>query len=514
MMQSEADTQQRFRREFLWRFSKYVLDESDFIWAERHTAELRRFAVEPTFPVLRYVWNHLSANVIQLEERMPDLAPIAAAIGQHCEIHRATWHKTIGAQDELFAAFAQARLWPLAIKGAAARAVTSAPQAMTDLDVLARDLDQAWQVIEIAEQLGYPLRKIKLRHLPDNVPGEVRYHGYANLYRCEGSADFTQAHWDMGHVRTLDLHIGRFYGPGEGVLITDLWQRATRRTVGGEPVLTPSIEDMVVIEMLHLVRHGTLSMGTLNRVCQLLTEHDLDLAYLNGQIKANSLVAMAHATLRAISDTFPHATTAARHLGSHLPSPPPSLRWAVEAVSRMRRVERYGAGSPASVALQAAYVYTTTRDQIGRVLPVDSGVVGFARMFRNRRIYPRAHRRWDDRRIGWPSPKRTAVMMTRLDCVRWRPPHPQLETPTPSRRWVGATTLLIDEDQPTHTMLTPIGAFTSSRYDGAITPDEKNACLQRAHQVRTDVHVPSDPTGPHDTRPAEENHCGTTKEGQ
>ncbi|WP_040801819.1 nucleotidyltransferase family protein [Nocardia higoensis] len=489
MMQSEADTQQGFRREFLWRFSKYILDESDLIWVQQHEALLRRIAVEPMFPVLRYVWNHLSANVIRLEQHCPGLAPIAEAIDQYCQLHRATWHKAIAAQDELFAAFTAAGIQPLAIKGAAARAVTPVPQAMTDLDILTCDLDQTWQVIDVAEQLGYPLHKVKLRHLPNQVVGHVRYHGYANLYRCEDGGDYTQAHWDLGRVRTLDLHIGRFYGPGEGVLVTDLWQRATSRAVGAHQVLVPCLEDMVVIEMLHLVRHGTLSMGTLNRICQLLTENTLDPSYLSTQLQANALAPMTHAALRAIRGTFPHAAAAAHELQAHLPAPPPALRWAVDAVAGMRRVERYGAGSPASVALQTAYVYASTRDQVGRKLPVDVGAVAFTRMFRNRRIYPRAHQRWNDRRLGWPSSQRTAVMMTRLDRTRWNPPAtaPATSRTDSARRWIGTTTVLVDEHQPTQTMLTPIGAFTASQYDGNLTTAETTACLVRAEQTRTEL---------------------------
>ncbi|MGY1943934.1 nucleotidyltransferase family protein [Nocardia asiatica] len=515
MMQSELDTQQEFRREFLWRFSKYLLDESDLAWAEHHHGSLRRIAVEPMFPVLRYVWNHLSANVIRLEQHCPDLAPIAEAIGQYCELHRATWRKTIAAQDELFAAFTAAEIAPLAIKGAAARTVTTVSQAMTDLDILTRDLDQTWQVVDVAEALGYPLHKIKLRHVPDQVPGTVRYHGYANLYRCEDGGDYTQAHWDLGRVRTLDLHIGRFYGPGEGVLVTDPWQRASTRVLGEHQVLVPCLEDMVVIELLHLVRHGTLSMGTLNRLCQLLTDNDLDPDYLSTQIQANALVPITHAALRAIGDTFPHATTAAHAFLAHLPDAPRALRWAVNAVAGMRRVERYGAGTPASVALQTAYVYATTRDQIGRRLPLDASAVGFARMFRNRRVYPRAHQRWSNRRLGWPTAQHTAVMMTRLDHTRWNPP-PAEDTATDrgARRWVGETTLLVDENQPTQTMLAPIGAFTTSRYDGAITAAETSTCLARAEQTRTGLGSrPGAPTDRPDLTSTTEYRCGTTKEG-
>lgn len=484
MMQSETDTLHEVRREFLWRFSKYVLDDKDFEWVERHVASVRRLAVEPMFPMLRYVWNHLSVNLTKLEERMPGLAPIAGAVDQYCERHRDAHRRTLLAQDELFAALGTAGVWPLAIKGAAMRAVTPVSQAMGDVDVITRDLDETWAVIEVAEQLGYPLEKIKLRHVPSRVPGDVRYHGYANLYRCEGGVAYNQAHWDLGLVRTLDLHIGRFYGPGEGVLVTDLWRRARKLPIAGNEVLVPSLEDMFLVEVLHLVRHGTLSMGSLNRVCQLLADHELDLDYLRREIGANELLLMTHAVLQAIIDTFPHAAERAHRLRSGLAAPARAFRWAVDEVAATRRVERYGAGSAASVALQTAYVYGTAVRQSGRAAPADTAIIGFTRMFRHRRVYPRAHARWNDRRLGWLSSRQTAIMMTRLDRVRWTTARPEQHTGS-AGRWMGRTTLVVDEGLPTQTVLTPVGAFSPSRYDGKITAGEQRACLERAEEVRT-----------------------------
>jgi Uncharacterised nucleotidyltransferase len=486
-MQSEADTTQGVRREFLWRFSKYLLHDSDLGWARDHLSDLRRVSVEPMFPVLRYVWNHLEPNTVRLAEVCPELAPLAEAVARYCAFHRADHDRTIAAQNELLDEFAGNDVWPLVIKGAAMRAYTTVSQAMTDLDVVARDLDETWSVIEIAERLGYPLKKIKVRYLSPAV-GAPGYHGYGNLYRCEDGGEYVQGHWDLGRVRTLDLHFGRFYGPGEGVLVTDLWARARRLKVGGTEALVPSLEDMVLVEVLHLVRHGSLSMGTVNRVCQLVADDRLDRTYVAAELRRNDLEPMAHAVLTAIVDSYPHAREAADRLRQLLRPAPVWLRQAIRQVAAIRRVERYGAGSAASVCLQARYVFDAERHQRRLAVPLVPAVVGFARMYRNRRIYPRAHARWRRRRLGWVSASRSAVMLTRLDRTSW----------SPAGGWdtvgdtgsvgaavrVGRRTLVLDSGTETETVLTPIGAFTSSGYDGLLSPDDERRCVARARRFR------------------------------
>lgn len=484
-MQSEADTLVNFRREFLWRFSKYRLDETDLRWADGHLPELRRMSVDPMFGVLRYVWNHLRTNTDALAERHPELAPLAEALGRYCEFHRQAHEWTIAAQDELLTSLAAAGVWPLAIKGCAMRTYTATSQAMTDLDLLARDLDETWEVAAVAERLGYGLDKIKVRRVGRRVPGQ-EYHGYANLYRCADAPQYVQGHWDLGRVRTLDLHFGRFYGPGEGVLVTDLWRRASRRRAADQQTLVPAPEDMVLVEVLHLVRHGTLSMGTVNRLCQLFTEHELDDRYLSAELRANDLEPMTHAVLGAIATTFPHARARVRQLGGRL-QPPGWLAPAVRQVRDMRRVERYGAGSLGSVSLQAHYLLATERRQRGRPAPVGTLLAGFGRMYRNRKVYPRAHTRWQQRRLGWVSESQPAVMLRRIDRTAWQPVANWSAAVPDGAVRIGGRTLLVDRGQPTEAVLTPVGAFAATRYDGQLSAEQTAACLARVGALRAEL---------------------------
>lgn len=489
-MQSETDTLGEVRREFLWRFSKYILHDQDIEWAGEHLAELRKMSVEPAFPLLRYVWNDLTANTQRLARAYPVLAPLAEAVAEYCRFHREVNERTLAAQDELLGALAAADTWPLAIKGTAMRAYTPIPQATSDLDIIARDLDETWALVYVAERLGYPLDKLKLRWLDERVPGAIRYHGYANLYRREGGGAYIQGDWDLGRVRTLDLHIGRFYCLGEGVLLPDLWQRAERRPLGTTQALVPGVDDMLLIELVHLLRHGTLTMRSINRVCQLLDgDAPLDLDYLLAEIHRNDLTLIASATFLAIERSFPHARAVAAELRARLGRLPIWARPAVARLAGLRRVERYGAGVFSSVLIQTHYLYRSSRNQLGYRWPLLRSAVGFTRMFRHRKVYPRAHARWKKRRRGWISAHNRAIMLTRLDRQTWQPKAgwqamQQHASPVRQSVAVSQTSYLTNPGQPAEVLLTPIGSFTTSNYEGRLSETEAKLCLERAQTLR------------------------------
>lgn len=493
-MQSEADTLKAFRREFLWRFSKYILHEHDLEWAGQHLVELRKLSVEPMLPLLRYVWNDLLDNVRCLTQAYPVLLPLDQAIAFYCQPHQEINAKTIEAQNELLMTLAADNLWPLVVKGAAMRAYTMQPQAMTDTDVIAYDLDEAWAVVRVAEQLGYPLSKIKLRQAGSGVPDSVRYHGYANLYRREGGGAYIQGDWDLGRVRTLDLHVARFHGVGEGVLLTNLWQRAQRRQLGIAEAVVPCSEDMILVELLHLLRHGTLAMRGINRICHLLTmDSSLDADYLCAEIRRNDLVLIGHAVFRAIVQTFPHAQPVVASLRTSLGPAPLWARPLVRRVAALRRVERYGAGTITSVGLQTHYLYNSFRHQLGHTSPFVRSIVGFGRMFRYRKVYPRAHKRWRERRQGWISARNPEIMLTRLDTQPWQP----------SGGWealkqlrilagrnvivVSRTSLLVNAGRRSEILVTPLGSFTTANYDGHLSVAETKLCLAFAQSIRQEL---------------------------
>lgn len=486
-MESETDTFELTRREFLWRFAKHELEADDFDWARSHLDELTNLSIDPATPVLRHVWSELRDNVDRLASEIGVLRPLSEAVDDRTRLHAETNAKTIEAQDELFAAFAEEGLRPLALKGAAARGLLGGLQAMNDLDILTRDLDETWKVAGLAERLGYSLNKIKVRHADPSVPGPVRHHGYANLYRLEGGGAYVQGDWDLGRVRTLDLHVARFYGPGESVLRTDVFSRAWELEIEGTPVSVTSPEDSLLVEFMHLIRHGTLALRGVNRICQIFDRHMVDIDYVASEVAANDLAPVARATLLAVASTFSHSSPQVYRLLAALPPASPLLRPAIHRVAAMRRVERYGAGNAASVMLQAAHVYDVARRTNGIPRAARTAAVAASRMYRARHVYPRAHDRWATRRQGWVSEQSPAIVLGRIDDVpvATQDAEPWLHAELRDCELVTKTTLLADAHGPSEVVLTPIGAFATTRYDGSIDPNERRRSLERAAQVRT-----------------------------
>ncbi len=490
-MQSEVDTLQDFRREFLWRFSKYLLHDRDLEWAGRHLPELRKMSIEPVFPLLRYIWSDLLMNAQHLAKVYPVLKPLSEAVMQYCRFHQDVNTSTLAAQDELLTALAAVDTWPLVIKGAAMRAYTSMPQAMNDLDIITRNLDETWEVVKVAEGLGYPLKKLKLRWASTHSSSSpFPYHGYANLYRLEGGGTYTQGDWDLGRVRTLDMHITRFYCLGEGVMLTDLWQRAFYRNLEETKVLVPCVEDMILIELMHLLRHGTLAIRGINRLCQLVADGESpDFDYLVAEIRRNDLSLIANAAFFAIERTFPHAQSRVTTLLSRLDPPPFYLRPIVSGLAKLDRVERYGAGNLTSTLLQTHYLYMSYRHQIKHHWPLMQAIIGFQRMFRHRKVYPRAHARWKERKLGWISKSNRAIMLVRLDRQIWQPENnwqtlQENSHVPPNSSLVSTTSLLASSGESTEVLLTPIGSFTTADYDGNLSEKEVNLCLKYAQTLR------------------------------
>ncbi len=488
-MHPKADTVRDFRKEFLWRFSKYMLDDRDITWAGEHLSELCRMSVEPMFPLLLYVWNDLLVNTQRLAQVYPILTPLGEALEYYCQSHRRTLINTLDAQQELLHALAQADIWPLIIKGAAMPAYTSTPQAMNDLDVMARDLDEAWQVIRIAEELGYGLTRLKLCQSGPGVESSVRYYGHSDLYRREGGGTYIQGDWDLGRVRTLDLHIAHYHAPGEGILLTDLWLRSWRAQLGTTEALIPSLEDMILLELIHLLRHGTLAIRGLNHIAQLLSGPMLNRDYLFEEIRHNDLSLIASAVFLAIEQTFSHLQEQASELRSQLGKIPLWSRPFVAYLATLRRVERYGTSDLRSLCIQANYLYHSYRRQAGYRWPLFRSLIGFQQMFRNRQVYPHAYVRWQERKYGWLSPRNRSVMLVRLDNMPWQTAkveqtlqqQPQLAA---KNIRVSQTSLFIDSGQTTEALLTPIGSFTTANYVGRVPEREAHTCLERLEALR------------------------------
>ncbi len=482
-MPAERDTLGEIRREFLWRFAKRWPSADDRHWAAARLEELKELSVRDMSESLLYTWNELVPNVEALAAEHSVLEPLAEALAASAAPLAATNARTLRAQDEMLDALGAADVWPLVIKGAAMRAFSRYPQAMNDLDLVTRDLDQTWEVLDVATQLGYPLGRIKVVRLAARVRGVVRYHGYTNLYRRDGGGTAVQGDWDLGRVRTLDLHIARFYGCGDAVLATDLFARAARKPVAGRPALLPSPEDMVLVEIVHMIRHGTVTSRVMNRVAELLiAAPELDTAYVAAEVKRNDAQIAAFAIVSAIAAAVEPAAPAAQRLLSHLRVHQRWRRALAAHLTQQRSVEKYGAGSFRSVAAQATYLFDSYRHQFGAVAPVARTGAAFARMFRDRKFYPRAYERWSERRTGWLSARTPAVMLVRIEATAW--PIALLRSPAENAERVGRDALLLDRGRKTEALLTPIGTFVSTAYDGRVPANVAAEVTKRTSALR------------------------------
>jgi hypothetical protein len=465
-MPAERDHLVNLRHEFLWRFSKHWLKEDDVAWADAHADTLNRVSVRPMNESLSYVWMELTANVRVLAGRSPAFDRLAEALDAAARPFAEANERTVLAQDELLKALAAADVWPVAVKGAAMRGYVAYPQAMNDLDVVTRDLDQTWCVLDVARSLGYPLNRIKLVSVGDRVPGPSRYHGYTNLYRREGGGSYVQADWDLGRVRTLDLHVGRFYGCGDAVLVTDLFERATRRHLGAVEALVPAPEDLILVEFVHMIRHGTLSMRTLNRVGAVLEAvPDLDIGYIASEVTRNDVTIPALAVTKALEREATGTTVrvAAALRGQLSCNDGGWRRPLVRHLAGRRRVEKYGAGSIRSVLTQTQYLAAAYTHQFGPANALFRPPSSFARMLRDRKVYPRAYRRWSNRRTGWLGPRNDAIMLVAVDTTPWR-----VDGVVADGERVEQSALLVDRGRETEALLTPIGTFISTAYDGTV----------------------------------------------
>ena len=491
-MQAESDKLKNFRREFLWRFSKYRLHPQDLTWAQCHDSTLRRLSIEPMINQFGYVWDTLMPNSQTLARHIPELLPLAEAIAHYCAFHQRINQNTLESQDEMLAALSTAGIHPLLIKGGAMRANTDVLQAMNDLDMIALNLDEAWTIVEIVEKLGYFLDRFKLQSLGKHVKGEPRYYGYAPyVCRREGGGQYIQGDWDLGRVRTLDLHIARFHSVGDGVLLTDLRQKASFKSVNNTKVFVPCTEDMVLIELAHLLRHGTITMRGLNRIFILLYElGDIDQDYLLHQIKENQLSLMAQAIFLTLGQTFPETQAITHRLRLPLESTTLGSKWAITGLATRRRVEKFGAGSLVSTWLQARYLYGVYRQQLGSFWSLLHIAIAFLRLFTSRKIYPRSYKRWRKRQRGWLSEKNPSIMFTRLDREPWDIEkvwntfkQERLNTTSKCLR-IHQHSLMLDIGQISELLLTPVGSFTTANYAGQLPEEELKLCLEKIKTFR------------------------------
>jgi hypothetical protein len=448
------------RDELLWRMGKLRLEDDDFAWLEGHRNRLARLASSDLIGALPYVWRELAQNLQDTAASVPELEGLRAGIREAVVPWQEVTRRVLEVQDRLLAAFAAAGVPLVCLKGAAMRAYGEDLPPTSDVDVLAGTLDDAWAAIACAEELGYELPKLKL------ISGPACTYGYGEL--CSSDAPLRGPTGVT--VGSVDLHVGYMTTVGEAPLVLELVGEAHCARIGGSEVRVPSVEHMVVVEIAHLARHGTVASRGMNRIVRLLDSDTLDTTAIARAVERNHLDAFAAAILGAIADTY---TRLPRHYGSLAACVGPPARYIrlpVRGVAQKHRVERYGASDLSSVALQADVLGRWAIDELGPVRGAAATTAGLARLIRSRRFHPRAHEMWTKRRLGWFSRRQRALVLRRLDRERGH-------RATGGDVSVGNAIWLRNRGCPDEVLLTPVGAFASAGYDGMLPRADLDACV-------------------------------------
>lgn len=493
-MHYERDHYVALRREFLWRFSKprWALQEGDLRWAEEHVGVLAKQSAERIQQSLRYVWPEFVENVRFLAERFSQLRSFSESIEFFSAIHERTSAAAEQAQTELLEAMTRAALPFVALKGAAMRAYEGSGSGGNDLDVLVSDLDAAWRAVDVAESRGYSLERIKVgflstaqtRFASDASPPRIWANG--NMFKSESPArPITQGDWDLGRVRTLDLHVTAFPIAGECLLLAPIRERSRVAEVGDLAFRVPSVEDMVLIEIAHLAHHGTLTIRGISRIARLLaSSRGLDHDYVADRIAHNRLSIVANAALLAVESEFEPAREQAAALRAATGAQRSPLAVLSRRVAEARRVEKYGVLSPWSLAALLIYLADAGRAQLGPAQGVRTAFEGLGRALSNYPVNPRAHPRWRERRLGWLSPRQRGVMLQRLDDVRLSALPARSDPVTGDTEWLGNEALIANKGRDDEVIVTLVGAFASAPYAGSVSPKVRQRCLEVAAVAR------------------------------
>lgn len=148
----------------------------------------------------------------------------------------------------------------------------------SDIDLLVPDMDAAWQVLTILDDLGGDLQVLSIRSMCKptvELGGEAR-----NLPKYGLSGELA-----------VDLHLGVFPIIAAKVYEGDIWARSQRRSLDGIYLRVPSLEDCLLITCAHIYHHGRVLLRDVNDAYSMLqnSRDRLDWDYILTTAQTNDL---------------------------------------------------------------------------------------------------------------------------------------------------------------------------------------------------------------------------------
>jgi hypothetical protein len=374
----------------------------------------------------------------------------------------------------------------LVIKGAALHALypVDSIRIFSDIDLVISP-DNVWEAMELLQQMGFRTKRIRL----ENHTGALQHR--RGTWGRYGIAEFFAPHSD--HV-SFDMHLGGFPGCGDILLEADLWRRFRHLPLSTTVAPVPSPEDQILIICAHISRHGYARVRDLNDLKALVYHSgELDADYLWRKAESNALTTILD-TLLAYRD-LPQLP--ARKPRSCSINKTPLERWKTAFLFHSGKKNTHFHGHRQLIysrLIQSAFLYDAYRKKEGLPKSIVETLRSSYYLFQNGRPYRLWKHRWV--RSFHRHPRVVIVPLTPCDASDtqgWVVRSLDLAAIFAyctaegiSAQRISDCLLVINPGQEMELILTPVGIYSQSSYDGSLARDTLQAlCRQASHIVET-----------------------------